>query len=90
MNALDCTYSAYVDLLRAFEIVGTGDAAPNFFLYLVGKGVLPVASAFISHCFREPKRLKRGATEGAFTVRKVENFESCVNRDYVVAGLRRC
>ena len=90
MNILDCTYSDFVDSLRAFEIVGTGDAALNLFFYLVRKGVLPVASAFISHCVREPKGLKKGATKRTSTVRKVENVESCVNQDYAVAGFRRC
>ena len=86
MSVLDCTYSAFADSLRAFEIVGTRDAALNFFLYSFRRGILPVASTFISHCVREPKRLKKGAIEGGGAVRKVENVESCVNRDYAVAG----
>ena len=90
MNVLDCMYLPFVDSLRAFEIVGTGDAAPDLFFYLIRKGVMPVAGAFISHCVREPKRLKKGAIEGAYTVKKLENVESCVNPDYVVAGFRRC
>ena len=64
MNVFDCTYSAFVDSLRAFEIVGTGDAAPYLFFCLARKGFMPVASAFVRHCVREPKRLKKRGSGG--------------------------